>query len=117
MLNKISCTTNAGEKVGVCGRSGAGKSSLLTALYRVVELESGSILIDGINIGAIGMHDLRSKLTIVPQEVLADCVCLSRFNLYIRCALRRAAAVVKVYPFTAPSVTAIASALFCEAIS
>ena len=88
MLNKISCTINAGEKVGVCGRSGAGKSSLLTALYRVVELESGSILIDGINIGAIGMHDLRSKLTIVPQEVLADCVCLSKFNSYIRCILR-----------------------------
>eukprot|EP00656_Telonema_subtile_P022979 TRINITY_DN2426_c0_g1_i4.p1 TRINITY_DN2426_c0_g1~~TRINITY_DN2426_c0_g1_i4.p1 ORF type:complete len:941 (-),score=342.43 TRINITY_DN2426_c0_g1_i4:107-2929(-) len=68
VLKGVSCAIAAGEKVGVCGRSGAGKSSILTALYRVVELESGSIVIDGVDIGRIGMHDLRSKLTIVPQE-------------------------------------------------
>lgn len=48
------------------GRTGAGKSSLITALYRLTPIE-GSIYIDGINTTAIGLHELRKKLSIIPQ--------------------------------------------------
>lgn len=57
-----------GEKVGICGRTGAGKSSIMTGLYRLSELESGSITIDGLDIADMGLYDLRSKLLIIPQD-------------------------------------------------
>lgn len=57
-----------GEKVGICGRTGAGKSSIMTALYRLTELETGSITIDGVDISNLGLHDLRSRLSIIPQD-------------------------------------------------
>jgi ABC-type multidrug transport system fused ATPase/permease subunit len=49
------------------GRTGAGKSSLTLALFRILEESTGGIVIDGINIKHIGLHDLRKKLTIIPQ--------------------------------------------------
>ena len=49
------------------GRTGAGKSSLALSLFRIIESAGGSILIDGINISKLGLHDLRAKLTILPQ--------------------------------------------------
>ncbi|CAE1165293.1 Probable multidrug resistance-associated protein lethal(2)03659,GDP-mannose 4,6-dehydratase sdnI,Bile pigment transporter 1,ATP-binding cassette transporter abc2,GDP-mannose 4,6 dehydratase,GDP-mannose 4,6 dehydratase 1,Multidrug resistance-associated protein 5,ABC transporter C family member 13,GDP-mannose 4,6 dehydratase 2,Multiple drug resistance-associated protein-like transporter 1,Canalicular multispecific organic anion transporter 2,GDP-mannose 4,6-dehydratase,Cystic fibrosis transmembrane conductan len=68
VLKGINCYIPSGEKVGVVGRTGAGKSSLTLALFRIIEAADGSILIDGQNISDMGLHDLRSKLTIFPQD-------------------------------------------------
>ncbi|XP_023212655.1 multidrug resistance-associated protein 1-like [Centruroides sculpturatus] len=68
VLKGISCEIKSGEKVGIVGRTGAGKSSLTLSLFRIIEGASGSIIIDGVDISKIGLHDLRSKLTIIPQD-------------------------------------------------
>lgn len=68
VLHDLSFEVLPGEKIGICGRTGAGKSSLMTALYRLAELERGRIVIDGIDIASLGLHDLRSKLCIIPQD-------------------------------------------------
>lgn len=57
-----------GEKIGIVGRTGAGKSSLTLGLFRINEAASGEIIIDGCNIAKIGLHDLRFKITIIPQD-------------------------------------------------
>ncbi len=54
-------------QVGIVGRTGAGKSSVTLALFRIIEAATGSITIDNVNISLIGLHDLRSRLTIIPQ--------------------------------------------------
>lgn len=54
-------------QVGIVGRTGAGKSSMTVALFRLIEAASGSIVIDRHNISEIGLHDLRSRITILPQ--------------------------------------------------
>ncbi|XP_046557639.1 multidrug resistance-associated protein 1-like isoform X2 [Haliotis rubra] len=68
VLKGINCRIKPGEKIGVVGRTGAGKSSLTLALFRIVETAGGKILIDGHNIADMGLHDLRSRLTILPQD-------------------------------------------------
>jgi len=67
VLKDISLTIAPAEKLGVCGRTGAGKSSLLLALFRIIEGVEGSIVIDGVDLKTIGLHDLRSSISIVPQ--------------------------------------------------
>ncbi|XP_005090015.1 multidrug resistance-associated protein 1 [Aplysia californica] len=68
VLKAVSFDVQPGEKVGIVGRTGAGKSSLTLALFRLVEPAGGRILIDGIDIGTLGLHDLRAKVTILPQD-------------------------------------------------
>ena len=68
VVKDIDCTITAGEKVGIVGRTGAGKSSLTLALFRIIESAAGHIIIDGVDIAKIGLHDLRSRLTIIPQD-------------------------------------------------
>uniref|UniRef100_A0A914XPA2 ABC-type glutathione-S-conjugate transporter n=1 Tax=Plectus sambesii TaxID=2011161 RepID=A0A914XPA2_9BILA len=68
VLKQVSFEINGGEKVGIVGRTGAGKSSLTLALFRIVESAEGSIEIDGVDIASIGLHDLRNSLTIIPQD-------------------------------------------------
>ncbi|KAG0098062.1 hypothetical protein BGZ93_001260, partial [Podila epicladia] len=68
VLKNLSLTVQAGERVGVVGRTGAGKSSITMALFRIMEAAEGSISIDGIDISTLGLAELRSRLTIIPQD-------------------------------------------------
>nr|XP_036847848.1 multidrug resistance-associated protein 1 isoform X4 [Manis javanica] len=68
VLKHINVTIRGGEKVGIVGRTGAGKSSLTLGLFRINESAKGEIIIDNTNIAKIGLHDLRSKITVIPQD-------------------------------------------------
>uniref|UniRef100_A0A8C2I143 Canalicular multispecific organic anion transporter 1 n=1 Tax=Cyprinus carpio TaxID=7962 RepID=A0A8C2I143_CYPCA len=68
ILHGITCDIASTEKIGIVGRTGAGKSSLTNCLFRIIEASEGRILIDGIDISTLGLHDLRSRLTIIPQD-------------------------------------------------
>ncbi|KAG6962098.1 hypothetical protein JG687_00007325 [Phytophthora cactorum] len=68
VLRGVSMDIQPGEKVGICGRTGAGKSSLMIALFRICAFDSGSIVIDDIDIEKVRLHDLRRGLAIIPQD-------------------------------------------------
>ncbi|KAI9714511.1 MAG: hypothetical protein M1820_000472 [Bogoriella megaspora] len=68
VLQGLSMHVAAGERIGIVGRTGAGKSSIMSTLFRLVELSGGSITIDGVDISNVGLHDLRSRLAIIPQD-------------------------------------------------
>jgi len=80
VLNGISFTVPGGTSLGVVGRTGAGKSSLLQALFRLCPLEGGCIRIDGRDIWKMGLHTLRRRLAIIPQDPLGFTGTM-RFNL------------------------------------
>uniref|UniRef100_A0A672I7Q8 ATP-binding cassette, sub-family C (CFTR/MRP), member 2 n=1 Tax=Salarias fasciatus TaxID=181472 RepID=A0A672I7Q8_SALFA len=80
VLHGITCDIGSAEKIGIVGRTGAGKSSLTNCLFRIIEAAEGRILIDGIDIAKLGLHDLRSNLTIIPQDPVLFCGTL-RMNL------------------------------------
>ena len=80
VLHGVSILIQPGQKVAIVGRTGAGKSTILLALFRVVELSAGQVLIDDVDIGKMGLEDLRSRLAIVPQEPVLFSGTL-RFNL------------------------------------
>lgn len=68
VLKGLSFTVENNQRVGVVGRTGAGKSSLTLALFRFLEAREGQIIIDGIDVSKIKLHDLRSRLAIIPQD-------------------------------------------------
>lgn len=68
VLKNVSFNVRPGERIGICGRTGAGKSSIMNALYRLNELAEGKIFIDGVDISALGLSTLRSNLSIIPQD-------------------------------------------------
>ncbi|PPQ65049.1 hypothetical protein CVT26_015745 [Gymnopilus dilepis] len=70
VLKGLSLQLRSGEKLGIVGRTGAGKSSIVVALYRLVELDSGSVKIDGVDISALDLETLRRSISIIPQEAV-----------------------------------------------
>lgn len=68
VLKGVSLHIQAGERVGVCGRTGSGKSTMLLILFRIVEIEDGQIFIDGQDTRTIGLRDLRQRIAIIPQD-------------------------------------------------
>ncbi|CAG8462760.1 17093_t:CDS:10 [Acaulospora colombiana] len=67
-IEGISLTVGSKEKIGIVGRTGAGKSSLTLSLFRLIEAVEGQIFVDGVDISKIGLYDLRSRLTVIPQD-------------------------------------------------
>ncbi|MCI4394913.1 hypothetical protein PGIGA_G00174300 [Pangasianodon gigas] len=68
VLHGITCNIENTEKIGIVGRTGAGKSSLTNCLFRIMEAAEGHIMIDGVDISTLGLHTLRNRLTIIPQD-------------------------------------------------
>jgi ABC-type multidrug transport system fused ATPase/permease subunit len=68
VLKDVSLSIKAGEKIGVCGRTGSGKTSLIMSLFRIVDLQSGSIRVDGVDIASLPRQEVRRRIVGVPQH-------------------------------------------------
>ncbi|KAI4868362.1 ATP-binding cassette transporter protein YOR1-like protein [Hypoxylon rubiginosum] len=68
VLQGLTMHVRGGERIGIVGRTGAGKSSIMSTLFRLVEISGGHIYVDGLDISTVGLHDLRSRLAIIPQD-------------------------------------------------
>ena len=75
-LQNLSLKVEAGQKVGICGRTGSGKSSMLLAILRLLDMDSGTILIDGLDISTMPRETIRTRVIAIPQDsfVLSDTV-------------------------------------------
>lgn len=80
-LRSLSCFVENGHRVGVVGRTGSGKSTMIQALFRLLEAESGKVIIDGIDISTIGLHKVRTKMSVIPQFPVLFSGCTVRENL------------------------------------
>ena len=80
VLKGVNLTVEPGEKLGIVGRTGAGKSSMMIALFRIAELAGGSVTIDGIDVAKLGLTDVRRALCIIPQDPVLFSASV-RFNL------------------------------------
>ena len=101
VLNSVNLTIPGGIKVGVCGRTGAGKSSLMLALFRIVEPEDGSVIeIDGVNILNISLKKLRTKLTIIPQDPVMFSGTLRYILLLIIIMIIKILTIIMIMAFT-----------------
>ena len=68
VIKDVTVDIKAGEKIGVCGRTGSGKSTITLGLFRMLEHFEGQIVIDGIDISRMSLRALRSRLAIIPQD-------------------------------------------------
>lgn len=68
VLKGVTLSINGGEKIGVVGRTGSGKSTLIQVMFRLVEPAGGRIIVDDIDICMLGLHEVRSRFGIIPQE-------------------------------------------------
>ena len=66
-IRGLTCEIRGGEKIGVCGRTGAGKSSLILGLLRIVEADCGSVSIDGVDISTLSLDFMRQSIAVIPQ--------------------------------------------------
>ncbi|KAG0343296.1 hypothetical protein BG000_000015 [Podila horticola] len=80
VLRGVNCSIRSHEKIGICGRTGAGKSSLTLSLFRIIESVKGQIFVDGIDIATLGLYDVRSRFSIIPQDPVLFAGTI-RFNL------------------------------------
>ncbi|KAF8928276.1 hypothetical protein BGZ58_009765 [Dissophora ornata] len=80
VLRGVDCRIGPHEKIGICGRTGAGKSSLTLSLFRIIEAVKGQIFVDGIDISTLGLYDVRSRFSIIPQDPVLFAGTI-RFNL------------------------------------
>lgn len=80
-LDDLSFSILPGERCGVVGRTGAGKTSLLQVLFRIIEAEQGSIVIGGVDISKLGLHKLRTNMAVITQSPVLFSGCTIRENL------------------------------------
>ena len=80
-LNDISCTIENGSRVGIVGRMGSGKSTMVQTLFRLLEAEKGTLTIDGVDIAKVGLHRLRKRISVIPQVPTLFSGCTIRENL------------------------------------